>query len=248
MKCVKHRDEQFENIACLKAEYTAAGNPIVSLDTKKKENLGNFYRAGHLYTTEELQVYDHDFNSQADGIVIPHGIYDLQHNTGYINLGTSHDTSEFACDCIRNWWVNEGRFNYPNATSILVLCDGGGSNSSRHYIFKQDLQALVDDLGIEIRIAHYPPYTSKYNPIEHRLFPHVTRACQGVVFTSVELVKELMEKTHTRQGLTVTVQIVDKVYQTGREVAKGFKETMRIVFDEFLPQWNYTAVPIAGVI
>lgn len=248
MKRVKHRNAQFENIARLRAVHAAAGNPVISMDTKKKEYLGNFYRDGHLYTTQELQVYDHDFNSQAEGIVIPHGIYDVRRNTGYINLGTSHDTSEFACDCIRNWWHSQGRFEYPTATSILVLCDGGGSNNSRHYIFKQDLQALADELGIEIRIAHYPPYASKYNPIEHRLFPHVTRACQGVVFKSVELVKELMEKTHTRQGLTVTVQIVDKAYQTGREVAKGFKETMRIVFDEFLPQWNYTAVPKAGVI
>jgi hypothetical protein len=248
MKRVKHRNAQFENIAHLRAVYIAAGNPVISMDTKKKEYLGNFYRDGHLYTTEELQVYDHDFSSHAEGIVIPHGIYDVQRNTGYINLGTSHDTSEFACDCIRNWWHNQGRFEYPNATSILVLCDGGGSNNSRHHIFKQDLQVLADELGIEIRIAHYPPYTSKYNPIEHRLFPHVTRACQGVVFKSVELVKELMEKTHTRQGLQVAVQIVDRVYQTGRRAAEDFKETMLIVFDEFLPRWNYTVVPNAGVI
>ena len=248
MKRVKHRNEQFENIVRLKAEHIAAGNPVVSMDTKKKEYLGNFYRDGHLYTTEELQVYDHDFNSQAQGVIIPHGIYDVQRNTGYINLGTSHDTSEFACDCIRNWWFNQGRFAYPNATSLLVLCDGGGSNNSHHYIFKQDLQALADELGIDIRIAHYPPHTSKYNPIEHRLFPHVTRACQGVVFSSIELVKELMLKTHTRKGLTVTVQIVDKVYQKRRQATADFKETMRIIFDEFLPQWNYTAVPNAEVI
>jgi len=248
MKHVKFRNEQFENIVRLRDVYIAEGNPVISMDTKKKEYLGNFYRAGHLYTTGELQVYDHDFNSQAEGIVIPHGIYDVQRNTGYINLGTSHDTSEFACDCIRNWWYNQARFDYPHATSILVLCDGGGSNSSRHYIFKQDLQALADEIGIEIRIAHYPPYTSKYNPIEHHLFPHLTRACQGVVFKSIELVKELTEKTHTRQGLKVTVQIVDKVYKKGRKAAKDFKETMRIVFDEYLPQWNYTAVPAAEVI
>jgi len=248
MKRVEFRNEQFENIVRLRDVHIAQGNPVISMDTKKKEYLGNFYRAGHLYTTEELQVYDHDFNSQAEGIVIPHGIYDVQRNTGYIHLGTSHDTSEFACDCIRDWWYKQGHLDYPHATTILVLCDGGGSNSSRHYIFKQDLQALADELGIEIRIAHYPPYTSKYNPIEHRMFPHVTRACQGVVFKSIELVKELMEKTRTRQGLKVTVQIVDQVYQTGRRAAKDFKETMRIVFDEFLPMWNYTAVPNAGVI
>jgi len=248
MKRVKHRNEQFENIARLKAQYVADGNPIISMDTKKKEHLGNFYRDGHLYTQDDILVYDHDFTSLADGVIIPHGLYDLQRNSAYINLGTSRDTSEFACDSFRNWWYNQGQFDYPNATSILVLCDGGGSNNSRHYIFKQDLQALANEIGIEIRIAHYPPYTSKYNPIEHRLFPHVTRACQGVVFKSVELVKELMEKTRTQQGLYVTVQIIDRVYETGRKAAKDFKETMRIVFDEYLPQWNYTAVPVAEVI
>jgi hypothetical protein len=134
------------------------------------------------------------------------------------------------------------------ATAILVLCDGGGSNSTRQHLFKQDLQALADELGLEIRIAHYPPYCSKYNPIEHRLFPHVTRACQGVIFTSIELVKELMEKTQTTTGLKAFVHIIDKVYETGRKVAADFKETLRIVFDDFLPQWNYRAIPIAQVI
>ncbi|MBC8448593.1 MAG: ISAzo13 family transposase [Chloroflexi bacterium] len=245
MKQVPHRNEQFETIARLIAAYEAAGNPIVSLDAKKKEHLGNFYRAGHLYTLEELQTYDHDFTSQAEGVIIPHGLYDLRLNIGYIQLGTSHDTSEFACDSFRYWWYTYGRYHYPQATSILVLCDGGGSNSSRHYIFKADLQALADEIGVEIRIAHYPPYCSKYNPIEHRLFPHVTRACQGVIFTTVELVKELMEKTHTQTGLKAFVHIMDKAYQTGREVAADFKENMRIVFDDILPQWNYRAIPLS---
>jgi hypothetical protein len=124
-----------------------------------------------------------------------------------------------------------------------LLSDGGGSNSARHYIFKQDLQALVNELGIEIRMAHYPPYTSKYNPIEHRLFPHLTRACKGVIFESVEVVKELMAKTTTKTGLKVFTTILDKVYLTGREVADDFKETMQIVFDDLLPQWNYKAKP-----
>ena len=245
---MQHRNAQFEKIARLQERYRAAGNPVISMDTKKKEYLGNFYRAGHLYTQEPILVYDHDFTSVAQGVIIPHGIYDLQRNTGYMHLGNSHDTSEFVCACLRGWWYQQGRFDYPHATSILVLCDGGGSNNSRHYIFKQDLQALADEIGIEIRIAHYPPYTSKYNPIEHRLFPHVTRACQGVVFKSIELVKELMEKTHTQQGLKVTVQIMDQVYQTGRRATQDFKETIRIIFDDCLPQWNYTAVPNAEVI
>jgi Rhodopirellula transposase DDE domain len=242
-KNVKHRNEQFENIIRLKAEFEAAGNPVASMDTKKKEHLGNLYRDGQLYTLEELRTLDHDFASYAEGVVIPHSIYDLKYNTGYINLGTSKETSEFACDSLRKWWYDQGQSRYPNATAILILCDGGGSNSSRHYIFKQDLQELVDELGIDIRIAHYPPYCSKHNPIEHRLFPHVTRACQGVVFKNIELVKELIAGTTTSKGLTVTVKIIDKVYETKRKVADDFKETMRIVFDEVLPQWNYTAAP-----
>ena len=243
MKTVQDRDAQFENIAKLKEEYQTAGNPIISFDSKKKEPLGNYYRPGHLYTTQELRTYDHDFNSFADGVVIPHGIYDVCQNRGYINLGISKDTSEFACDSLRHWWYNEGQYLYPQATSILALCDGGGSNNARHNIFKEDLQKLADQIGIEVRIAHYPPYTSKYNSIEHRLFPHVTRACQGVVFKSVDLVKELIEKTKTSKGLMVTVNIIDKVYQTGRKVAADFKENMTIKFDEFLPKWNYTAIP-----
>ena len=165
---------------------------------------------------------------------------------GYITIGTSHDTSEFACACIRNWWRNHGQFDYPQATAILLLCDCGGSNNARYYIFKQDLQHLADELGIEIRIAHYPPYTSKYNPIEHRLFPHLTRACQGVVFKSVELVKELMSSAKTKTGMKVFASILDKPFATGRKVADDFKETMRIQFDEYLPQWNYTAIPLTS--
>lgn len=244
-KSVPYRNEQFENIARLIAEYKASGNPAISMDTKKKELLGNFYRDGRLYTLEELQTYDHDFKSYAEGLIIPHGLYDLRLNIGYIQIGTSHDTSEFACDSLRHWWYTYGQKHYPHATSILLLCDGGGSNGSRHYIFKADLQDLADEIGVEIRIAHYPPYCSKHNPIEHRLFPHVTRACQGVVFTSVAVVKELMEKTRTKTGLLAFVHILDKVYLTGRKVVADFKENLRIVFDDFLPRWNYRAIPLS---
>ncbi|MEO0947848.1 MAG: ISAzo13 family transposase [Cyanobacteria bacterium J06641_5] len=201
------------------------------------------YRAGQLQTREIVEVYDHDWPSLAKGIAIPHGLYDLAENEGYMHIGTSHDTSEFACDALRNWWDKHGSKRYTKATSILILCDGGGSNSSRAYLFKQDLQSLANGLGIEIRVAHYPPYTSKYNPIEHRLFPHISRSCQGVIFESIEMVKELIEKTTTQTGLKVVVTILDKAYETGRKVAKEFKEAMSIEFDEYLPQWNYTAKP-----
>ena len=243
MKATPNRNEQFKNIDRLKSEYEAAGNPIISMDTKKKEHLGTFYRDGHLYTREEIRAYDHDFKSFSEGIVIPHSLYDLRLNVGYIQLGSSHDTSEFACDSFRKWWWTYGRFHYPNATSILVLCDGGGSNSSRHYIFKQDLQNLVDEIGVEVRIAHYPPYCSKYNPIEHRLFPHLTRACQGVLFTSIDLVKYLMEKTQTKTGLKVFVHVLDKVYHTGRKATEAFMRMIPIIHDKILAQWNYRAVP-----
>ena len=241
---IKNRNEQFENIARIKAEFEMAGNPIISMDTKKKEDLGNFYRDGHLYTREELKTFDHDFKSYAEGTVVPHSFYDLKLNVGYVQMGVSHDTSEFACDSFRHWWYTHGQQNYPGASAILILCDGGGSNSSLHYIFKQDLQTLADEIGVEIRIAHYPPYCSKYNPIEHRLFSHITRACQGVIFTSIEVVQELIEKTNTKAGLKAFVHVINKVYEIGRKVAAGFKENMRIVFDDLLPKFNYRAVPL----
>ena len=215
----------------------------MSMDVKKKELMGNFYRPGKLYTTEPIRVNDHDFESLASGKVIPHGLYDVYRHLGYITLGTSHDTSEFACSCIRDWWLGHGIPAYPRAGAILLLCDCGGSNNARHYIFKADLQKLSDELGIEIRIAHYPPYTSKYNPIEHRLFPHITRACQGVIFSRVDLVSEVMGKAKTSTGLKVFASILDKTFETGRKVAQSFKKTMRIKFDDLLPQWNYVALP-----
>lgn len=243
VRTVKHRNEQFENIKRLREEYTIAGNPILSVDTKNKEQIGNFYREGHLYTQATVEVNDHDFPCYADGVVIPHGIYDLAQNHGYLHLGTSKDTSQFACDSILHWWLTAGRQLYPEATSILILCDGGGSNSSHYYIFKEELQRIANIIGREIRIAHYPPYCSKYNPIEHRLFPHVTRACQGVVFKSIEIVKELISRTQTATGLGVTVTVFEKVYESSRKASKAFMENMPIVFDDYLPKWNYRAVP-----
>jgi hypothetical protein len=132
---------------------------------------------------------------------------------------------------------------YPGAEKLLVLCDGGGSNSATRYVFKEELQKLADRLGIEIRVAHYPPYCSKYNPIEHRMFPHVTRACRGVIFQTLETVRYYMGKAETATGFKVRVSILEKVYATGRKCAAGFKKSMKIVFDSVLPKWNYRAVP-----
>ena len=237
------QDAQFQSIARLKDEYWNSPDPILSMDSKKKELIGPFFRPGTLWAREAVEVFDHDFPSFATGVVIPHGLYDLKRNVGHIHLGTSHDTGEFACDHVEAWWHDHGRWAYPKAKSILLLCDGGGSNSARHYLFKEDLQRLVDKLRVEIRVAHYPPYCSKYNPIEHRLFPHVSRACQGVIFESVELVRSLIERVETVTGLWVAVELQEKLYQTKREVAAGFKKGMKIVFDAIMPRWNYRVIP-----
>ncbi len=179
----KDRNAQFENIARLKKEYLEAGLPVISIDTKKKELMGDFYRDGVIDVQETIEVNDHDFGSAGSGTVIPQAIYDVGRNHGYVHLNTSHDTSELACDSLAAWWEDHGRAAYPRAKKVLVLCDGGGSNSASRYVFKEELQKLANRLGIEIRVAHYPPYCSQYNPIEHRLFPHVTRACRGVIFS-----------------------------------------------------------------
>jgi hypothetical protein len=243
MGATPFRNEQFKKIARLKAKYLDSENPILSMDTKKKERLGNFYRAGRLYTTEVIATFDHDFPSAATGVIIPHGLFDLKRNLGHLTLGFSHDTSQFACDSLALWWQRYGQAAYPKAKSILLLCDGGGSNNARHYIFKEDLQRLVNKIEIPIRVAHYPPYCSKYNPIEHRLFPHVTRALSGVILKTVELVKTLIQRTRTSTGLRVTVAMLKKLYETERETSDRFLEAFPIKFDKLLPDWNYVVRP-----
>jgi len=240
------RNAQFENIARLRQEYQAAGDPVISVDTKKKELLGNYHRSGQTFTQQTVETFDHDFGGREQRKLIPHGIYDVSRQQGHVNLNTSHDTSELCCDSIAQWWEQHGQQAYPHAKRLLLLCDGGGSNSATQYLFKEDLQRLANRLGLELRVAHYPPYCSKHNPIEHRLFPHLTRACQGVIFHSVEIAKQFLERAKTSTGLSVTVSILDKAYTTGRKYTAGFKENMKILFDDYLPKWNYRAIPESG--
>lgn len=220
------------------------GYPVISVDTKKKEAIGEYSRpSDSLYGKEAQITLDHDFKTADSHTAVPHGIYDVKENAGYITIGTSSDTGEFVCDNIKNRWLKIGILLYPFAKYLLILCDGGGSNSSRHYIFKEELQKLVNEINIEIRVAHYPPYCSKYNPIEHRMFPHVTQVCKGVVFKSVGLVKKLIEKAKTNKGLKVVANVMNKLYETGKKVKEGFKENMKIIFDKILPKWNYRVIP-----
>jgi hypothetical protein len=237
------RDRQFQRLAELKGQYTAAGNPVFSMDTKAKEHLGQLFRAGRVWTQKAFEALDHDFPSWATGVIIPHGIYDIARNRGHLNIGLSHDTSQFACDSFRWYWNRIGQRCYPNATSILLLCDCGGSNSAAQYLFKQDLQDLVNDLGIEIRVAHYPSYCSKFNPIERRFFPHVARACRGMLFDTLDTAVRLMRKASTTTGLQTTVNVIRRGYEIGRKVADKFKATTNLLFDDLLPKWNYVAVP-----
>jgi hypothetical protein len=215
------RDAQFQRITQLNAEYLEDGQPVISIDTKKKELLGNFYRDGKLYTREQLEVLDHDFPSYSEGSVIPHGLYDIGLNKAHVNIGVSRDTTQFACDSVAHWWEKHGRADYPQATRLLLLCDGGGSNPSNSWLFKSDLQNLADRL-------------------EHRVFPHITRACAGVVFSSVSLVRELIEKARTKSGLKVTADILDGVYEAGRTVTRHARASLNIEYDSALPSWNYS--------
>lgn len=238
-----NRNAQFLRIAELKSQYFAAGNPVFSLDTKAKEHLGQLFRKGRVWTQQAFWAFDHDFPSWATGVIIPHGIYDLARNCGHINIGLSHDTSQFACDSFRWYWNRIGQRCYPDATSVLLLCDCGGSNSATQYLFKHDLQELANELALEIRVAHYPSYCSKFNPIERRFFPHVSRACQGVLFDSMETVVRLMRKAATTTGLRTTVNVIRRVYETGRKIAADFKANIPLLFDDLLPKWNYVARP-----
>ena len=223
------RGAQFENIARLGKKYLKAGSPVISIDTKKKELMGDFYRDGVIDAQATIEVDDHDFGSMGSGTVIPHGLYDVGRNEGFMHLNTSRDASESARDGVAAWWEDHGRASYPRAKKLLVLCDGGGSNSASRYVFKEQLQKLATRPGLEIRVAHHPPYCSKYNPIEHRLFPHVTRACRGVIFRTLETVRYYMAMAETETGLKARVRVLEKVYETGRKCAEGFKETMKIV-------------------
>lgn len=239
------REAQFENIARLIERYEFAGNPYFSIDTKAKEFLGQLFRKGRVRSNRAFEAFDHDFPSWADGVVIPHGIFDPIRNRGHINIGLSRDTTQFACDSFKWYWNRIGQQCYFGADSILLLLDCGGSNSASKYIFKHDLQAVVNSIGVPVRVAHYPSYCSKYNPIERRFFPHISRACTGMLFDSLETVVTLMRKASTTTGLRTTVNVIRKLYETGRKVSDAMKQHIRstIKYDALLPKWNYTLTP-----
>ena len=239
----KDRDQQFKIIEKKKKRYESQKNPIISFDTKKKEHLGSLHRPGSVYCSEAPQAYDHDYSYLSEGKAVPHGIFDIKNNKAYINIGKDNETAEFVCDSIKKWWTHVGKKDYAQASEIFALCDAGGANSYRHHIFKIELQKLVNQINIPIRIRHYPPYASKWNPIEHRVFPHVTSTMNGMIFHSVEEVKELISKTKTTTGLTVKVNIIKKTYEKGKKITKDLVDQIKMKCDKKLGYLNYMISP-----
>ena len=246
MRDVKDRNEQFENIASTRKSLEEVGIPIISIDTKKKELLGNFKRDGKALSNGTLEAFDHDFATFGNGTVVPHGIYDITRNVGYMTMGISHDTSKFVCDNIERVWNEHIKEQYPEARTIAILCDGGGSNSSSHRIVKQDFMNLANRLNMRLLVMHYPPYCSKFNPIEHRLFSQITRSWNGAPLMSVQDAAKRASLTTTKTGLKVYADINNKTYDINRQVDESYEKrlALQVVFSPTLPKWNYLIKPI----
>ena len=241
MKDVKDRNAQFLNIADIRERVSAIGLPIISIDTKRKELIGNFKRDGKVLALGQPKSFDHDFGTFSDDQIVPHGIYDVTKNVGYMTIGTSHDTSKFVCDNIGRVWNQHLRAQYPDANTIVILCDGGGSNSSSPRIAKQDLMNLASELDMNLLVMHNPPYCSKYNPIEHRLFSQITRSWSGAPLLSLEDAAKRAAEVTTSRGLTVYVDINNKTYDIQRSIDESYDNTLkkRVVFQTVLSKWNY---------
>lgn len=238
------RDRQFQYIAAQKAIFEAAGLPRISVDTKKKELIGNFKNSGQEWCLDARAVNDHDFMQDALGKAVPYGIYDLKHNRGYVYVGQSADTPQFAVEAIVRWWQEIGKNLYPNADKILILADAGGSNGCRPRLWKQQLQELLaDQLGLEVTICHYPTGASKWNPIEHRLFGPISLNWAGKPLKTFEFMLACIRGTDTDTGLQVEAFWVEKVYKKGIKVAKEIMKTLQIECHEVCPRWNYTIKP-----
>lgn len=239
------RDAQFQYIHDKVGAFQAAQQPAIAVDAKKKELVGNFKNAGREWqrkgTAEPVKVYD--FPSDAEGKAVPYGVYDLTHNAGWVSVGTNHDTAEFAVETIRKWWYQMGRPVYPQAHQLLITADCGGSNGSRLRLWKKEIQNLANETGLEIVICHYPPGTSKWNKIEHRLFSFITKNWRGRPLITHEVVVNLIGATTTTTGLTVDCQLDHTEYEKGRTVSEQEFKQIRLFQDQFHGEWNYKIVP-----
>jgi hypothetical protein len=239
------RNAQFEYINAQVKVFQKRGQPVISVDTKKKELVGKFRNGGREWHRqgEPEEVLVHDFQDPAMGKAIPSGVYDLTHNQGWVSVGIDHDTARFAAETIRRWWQKMGRKRYPNARQLLITADGGGSNGSRCRLWKVALQTLSDKLGLELCMCHFPPGTSKWNKIEHRLFCHITQNWRGKPLISHEVIVNLIANTSTRAGLHVQAELDTRSYETGVKVTDDELSTIKIKRAKFHGDWNYTIPP-----
>ena len=237
------RDAQFHELEKIKAEFLEQGFPVVSVDTKKKELLGKFYRSGPAWTNGRIRAWDHDFPSSAWGKVIPYGVYDLARNEALMYLAQGSDTAVLAVDALCRWWHRLGRRHYSADAPLLVLADCGGSNGYRSPLFREGLQLLANRLGKIIRVCHIPPYCSKYNPIDHRLFCHLSRSLKGLLLRSIEIIRQAIERTTTSKGLNVITELARKVYPCGVKASPEYREHETVLRHAVLPQFNYQFVP-----
>jgi len=246
---VEERDAQFQHINEEVKSFVKDGNPVISVDTKKKELVGDFKNAGRtwLKSGEPRKVNAYDFRSMAIGIAIPYGIYDVTENDGMVNVGNDHDTSEFAVESIRQWWSLIGKHRYPGAKKLLICADGGGSNGSRNRGWKIHLQELVNQIGMPITVCHYPPGTSKWNRIEHRMFSFISMNWKGKPLVNYETVIKLIGSTKTKNGLKVVVSEDKNKYPTGAKFSDENLSKVYLEPNSLHPKWNYTLLPYSNI-
>jgi hypothetical protein len=241
------RDAQFSYIAAQRAAFLAAGTPIISVDAKKKELIGNFRADGKSWCKEPINVSEYTYPSMAEYVATPYGVYDVWTNKGYVWVGTSGNTPAFAVTAIKRWWLYAGRYVYPEATNLLVLADGGGSNGCRCRAWKSELQTeICDGLGLTVTVCHYPPRCSKYNPIERRLFSHISMNWAGKPLTSLDLMLGYIRGTTTETGLTVEAFLLDGTFLQGQHVSKKAMDRLVLQQHQTCPDWNYTIKPRLG--
>ncbi len=240
------RDAQFNYINDIAKDFLAKGDPVISVDCKKKELVGNFKNAGKewLATGKPTTVKVYDFIDKDLGKAIPYGVYDIANNEGWVSVGISHDTASFAVSTIRNWWYEMGKEKFSKSKRIFITADGGGSNSSRSRLWKIELQVLADEIGKEIRVSHFPPGTSKWNKIEHRLFSHITMNWRARPLTNIQLVVDLIASTKTTKGLKVKSKLDNGMYEKGIKISDEKLKKINIIKSEFHGEWNYTIKPI----
>jgi len=238
------RNAQFAHITAQRQVFQAAGLPIISVDTKKKELIGNFKNAGQAWSQDAEVVNGHDFPQDALGRAVPYGLYDLRHNRGTVYVGASADTPQFAVDAIARWWDTKGCGAFPQADELLILADAGGSNGCRPRQWKHQLQEQVSDrFGLTVTVCHYPTGCSKWNPIEHRLFSQISINWAGQPLRTFETMLSLIRGTSTRTGLTVSAHLLEGVFETGKKVTDAVMKTLNMARHAICPQWNYTIRP-----